>query len=234
MKHSVILLFFTCLFLQSNLLDELESENDVYDAGRKLTNLDLGMHLLEPHPNEKNEVVIAIHGVATQGYEWVYPLSKLNNDTNIVTFYRWAPVSLSCSDDEANEIIDVIKKEFSQYKNIKLVGHSAGGFLVLKIIDSIETNQNIEAHVVASPLKGTMPLNELCNYSPSINLKDNVVLYEWRTQKTLDAVFKFMPYDPQIVEIEGSIVTRLPDKYKNNRLGHNWSISWVVDHISKK
>ena len=42
-----------------------------------------------------------------------------------------------------------------------------------------------------------------------------------------------MPFDPQEVEIEGSIVTRLPDKYKNNRLGHNWSISWVVDHISK-
>ena len=34
-------------------------------------------------------------------------------------------------------------------------------------------------------------------------------------KKKLDAVYKLMPFDPQIVEIEGSIVTRLPDKYKN-------------------
>jgi len=41
-----------------------------------------------------------------------------------------------------------------------------------------------------------------------------------------------LPYDPQIVEIENSNVTRLPEKYKENKLGHNWSISWVVDKIS--
>jgi len=233
MRSSVLLLFLISSFLRSELMDELEAEEDVFKAGLKLVGLEKGLHLLEDHPAEKDQVVIAIHGVATLGYEWVYPLSKLDTDTNLVAFYRWAPVSTSCSTDEAQELIKIIKNEFSQYSSIKLIGHSAGGFLVSNIIDSIETDQNIEAHIIASPLKGTKLLNELCGYSPLKNLKDNVVLYEWRTQKKLDAVYKLMPFDPQIVQIEGSIVARLPDKYKNNRLGHNWSISWVVDHISK-
>ena len=233
MRSSVLLLFLISSFLRSELMDELEAEEDVFKAGLKLVGLEKGLHLLEDHPAEKDQVVIAIHGVATLGYEWVYPLSKLDTDTNLVAFYRWAPVSTSCSTDEAQELIKIIKNEFSQYSSIKLIGHSAGGFLVSNIIDSIETDQNIEAHIIASPLKGTKLLNELCGYSPLKNLKDSVVLYEWRTQKKLDAVYKLMPFDPQIVQIEGSIIARLPDKYKNNRLGHNWSISWVVDHISK-
>ena len=65
-----------------------------------------------------------------------------------------------------------------------------------------------------------------------MKVSNDVVLYEWRTQKKLDGVFMALPYDPQIVEIENSNVTRLPEKYKENKLGHNWSISWVVDEIS--
>ena len=234
MRSTTFLLFLICSFARSELMDELTTEEDVFKAGLKLVSLKKGLHLLEDHPAQMSEVVIAIHGVGTLGYEWVYPLSKLDTKTNIVAFYRWAPVSTSCSTDEAEELIKAINNDFSQYSKIKLIGHSAGGFLVSKILDLIETNQKIEAHVIASPLKGTKPLNELCGYSPLKNLKENVVLYEWRTQKKLDAVFRLMPFDPQIVEIEGSIVTRLPDKYKNNRLGHNWSISWVADQISKQ
>ena len=41
-------------------------------------------------------------------------------------------------------------------------------------------------------------------------------------------------FDPQVVDIKGSIATRLPARYKENKLGHNWSISWVADEISKR
>jgi hypothetical protein len=43
-----------------------------------------------------------------------------------------------------------------------------------------------------------------------------------------------LDYDPQEVEILKSKVTRLPETYKGNKLGHNWSISWVADEISKE
>ena len=84
-------------------MDELTTEEDVFKAGLKLVGLKKGLHLLEDHPAQMSEVVIAIHGVGTLGYEWVYPLSKLDINTNIVACYRWASVSTSCSTDEAEE-----------------------------------------------------------------------------------------------------------------------------------
>ena len=143
MRRAAFLLFLICSSIRSELMDELTAEKDVFIAGLKLVGLEKGLHLLENHPAEKDEVVIAIHGVATLGYEWVYPLSKLDTETNLVAFYRWAPVSTSCSTNEAEELIKAIKNDFSQYSNIKLIGHSAGGFLVSNILDSIETNRKI-------------------------------------------------------------------------------------------
>ncbi len=92
MRSATFLLFLICSFGRSELMDELTAEEDVFKAGLKLVGLEKGLHLLEDHPAEKDEVVIAIHGVATLGYEWVYPLNKLDTETNIVAFYRWAPV----------------------------------------------------------------------------------------------------------------------------------------------
>ena len=59
-------------------------------------------------------------------------------------------------------------------------------------------------------------------------------MYEWRTIKNLDGAFKNLKEDPQNVEIFGSIVTRLPETCKKNKLGHNWSISWVVDKLNSE
>ena len=49
--------------------------------------------------------------------------------------------------------------------------------------------------------------------------------------KELDGAFRDLSLDPQEVEIENSRVIRLPETYKGNKLGHNWSISWVADEI---
>ena len=46
----------------------------------------------------------------------------------------------------------------------------------------------------------------------------------WSFQRDLD-------YDPQVVQIKDSKIIRLPETYKGNKLGHNWSISWVADEI---
>jgi len=72
-------------------------------------------------------------------------------------------------------------------------------------------------------------LNNLCNYSPITKINTNSTLFEWRTQHQLDSAYKDSPVNPQNIEIFGSSVTVLPDTYKGNRLGHNWSISWVAD-----
>jgi len=87
----------------------------------------------------------------------------------------------------------------------------------------------LEVHVVASPLLGTSTLKGICGYKPIEMLPNNTSLFEWRTQHQLDSAFKDLSEDPQQINIKGSLVTVLPEKYKGNRLGHNWSISWVAD-----
>ena len=72
-------------------------------------------------------------------------------------------------------------------------------------------------------------LNSICGYQPISFIPKNSVLYEWRTQHQLDNVFKDLSEDPQQIELKESYVTTLPETYKSNRLGHNWSISWVAD-----
>ena len=76
-------------------------------------------------------------------------------------------------------------------------------------------------------------INSLCLYNPPNLINNNVKFYEWRTIQALDGAFRDLNYDPQIVEIKKSAVTRLPETYKGNKLGHNWSISWVADEIKK-
>jgi hypothetical protein len=87
----------------------------------------------------------------------------------------------------------------------------------------------LEVHVVASPLLGNDLLINTCNYSPIQTISSNTTLFEWRTQHQLDSVFKDFSPNPQDISIIGSSITILPDTYKGNRLGHNWSISWVAD-----
>ena len=56
-------------------------------AGENLTNLKPGMHFLENVDDQQTELVIAVHGWQTKGFEWVYPLINLNKETNRVSFY---------------------------------------------------------------------------------------------------------------------------------------------------
>ena len=90
----------------------------------------------------------------------------------------------------------------------------------------------LEVHTIASPLKGINILTRNCNYKTPLRVLDKATMYEQRTIKNLDGVFKNLKEDPQNVKILGSLVTRLPQSYKKNKLGHNWSISWVVDQLN--
>ena len=91
----------------------------------------------------------------------------------------------------------------------------------------------LEVHTIAAPLRGLGSLSPNCNYKTPTQIPKKSSLFEWRTIQKLDGAFKNLNYDPQNVEIVGSKVTRLPGTYKNNKLGHNWSISWVADNLMK-
>ncbi|MDA0345043.1 MAG: hypothetical protein O3C54_03690 [Proteobacteria bacterium] len=221
MKQLLFILFFVQFFFYPNSLDLINSKKNVFESGLVLVQLKNGLHFLEEEQEAQKELVIAIHGGGTLGYEWVYPLNQLNSERTRVAFFRWNPISATCANEELRYLKSFIGDISSQYEKITILGHSLGGILLARLIEDLETNAPVEAHIIASPLKGIEPTNSLCDYQPPMKVSNNVVLYEWRTQKKLDGIFMALPYDPQIVEIENSTVTRLPEKYKENKLGHN-------------
>ena len=112
-----------------------------------------------------------------------------------------------------------------------LLGQSDGGLLGTAVSESLDLEFPLEIHAIASPLKGMGGLSSICEYNSPNSLPAGTSLYQWRTIQALDGAFKDLDFDPQVVEINNSIVTRLPETYKGNKLGNNWSISWVADEI---
>ena len=145
-------------------------------------------------------------------------------------FYRWP--DNNCFQNSAkklkDEIIQILNEDDS-IKKITLIGHSYGGILVTHLLKNWNLTIPLEIHVVATPLLGTPMLNSMCGYEPILAIPKKSALYEWRTKQQLDNVYKDFNEDPQIIELKESFVTTLPETYKGNRLGHNWSISWVAD-----
>ena len=109
-----------------------------------------------------------------------------------------------------------------------------GALLVSMFSESWSNDIPVEIHSIAGPLAGISDLNSLCDYQQPRFISTNLRFYQWRTLQHLDGAFKDLHADPQIINLEDSFVTRLPENYRGRRLGHNWSISWVADEISKE
>ena len=214
-------------------LDQFKITNNVFEIGLKLITMPNGLHELEIYDNSQDTLVVAVHGNNSRGYEWVYPLQAMNAEKNLITFFRWD--DKTCIAPSVFILDDLIQKKISEHKNIRKIiiyGHSYGGLLSAVFMDQWRGELPLEVHTIASPLKGINALTKKCNYKTPQRVPDKATMYEWRTIKNLDGVFKNLKEDPQNVKILGSIVTRLPQSYKKNKLGHNWSISWVVDQLN--
>ena len=213
-------------------LNDLSDETSVKTLGNRLIDLPFGLNALELSEDEAQEVFIAVHGGSSEGYEWIYPIKTIDTKQKHMHFYRW-PAN-GCFQSSAEELASEINNLLSQnssYKKVTLMGHSYGGILVANVLKHWNADTPIEVHVVASPLLGMPMLTKICGYEPITILPKNSTLFEWRTQHQLDSAFKDLLEDPQQINIKGSLVTVLPDIYKGNRLGHNWSISWVADEF---
>ena len=213
-------------------LNDLSAEISVKTLGERLIDLPYGLNDLEPSADESQEIFIAVHGGSSEGYEWIHPIRKIDTKQKHMYFYRWP--DNGCFQSSAEELASEINNLLSQnssYKKVTLMGHSYGGLLVAHVLKHWNADTLVEVHVVASPLLGMPMLTKICGYEPITILPKNSSLFEWRTQHQLDSAFKDLLEDPQQINIKGSLVTILPDTYKGNRLGHNWSISWVADEF---
>jgi|TARA_Y100000310_G_scaffold270358_2_gene284139 hypothetical protein len=234
----LILIFFTVLAgcadqdLSYPWLSDLDDGADVKVSGKRLMALPEGLHLLEPEVAASSVLLVGIHGYASNGYEWVYPLQTLDNDATATYFYRWD--YSACAAPSAQSLTESIGKILTgspAIKRVRLLGHSYGGVLVGTMVQQWSFDTPVEIHAIAAPLAGMQGLTQMCDYTPPDSIPENVQFFQWRTQHALDGAFKELEVDPQVIDLDDSTVTRLPDSYRGNRLGHNWSISWVADEM---
>tara|TARA_Y100001970_G_scaffold288855_1_gene417429 strand:- start:101493 stop:102212 length:720 start_codon:yes stop_codon:yes gene_type:complete len=225
---------FSCSEVKEISLESFASEGDVFESGKGLMSLGYGLHPLEEKSENQKTLLIGVHGSASRGYEWVYPLQTLDNPETFTLFFRWEDrICPGPSYEKLKSLIDLILQTNIGFAEVVIVGHSYGALLVSMFSSEWVNEASLAVHTIAGPLAGISSINSLCSYSPPSAINNNVEFYEWRTIKELDVAFKDLDFDPQEINLPGSNIKRLPETYNGRRLGHNWSISWVADEISK-
>ena len=227
-------MLFSCSEEKEISLESFISEGDVFESGKGLMSLGYGLHPLEEKSESQKTLLIGVHGSESRGYEWVYPLQTLDNPKILASFFRWN--DRNCpgpSYDKLKSSIDSMLQTNPGLTKVVIVGHSYGALLVSMFASEWTNQAPLSVHTVAGPLAGISSINSLCSYGPPTAINNNVEFYEWRTIKELDVAFKDLDVDPQVINLPGSNIKRLPETYNGRRLGHNWSISWVADEISK-
>ena len=236
----------------SQLLDKLKLKK-VKKSGKRLMNLALGLHKLgqaqaikeqtaQKRASPQKQISLLVHGYKSQGYEWIYAILQLAKSSEVYVL-RWDWTL--CPQQGAQVLTQGLNtlQKLNPQADIHIYGHSYGGVISSITAANYQKNQPLTVNVIAAPVAGYPKLEQRCAQSVSKltqkltkhNQTHNKALkvYQWRTQKDLDGAFKDMDNDPQQVDWHGT-VTLLPREYKGHRLGHNWSISWVIDQIVLK
>jgi len=225
------------------LTSDLPAGEFVKESGRKLINQPYGFTKIIADSAKFNDtIIIAVHGYESEGYEWVSPLTNLAEEYSNTYFYRynWNICPDSLGDNLADSLVALIQDE-SQFNKIVIFGHSYGGLVVTYLASELEMDNPIEIHTIASPLAGYPRIMDDCDLKYN---EDNILVYpnwetnishtQWRTQKHQDGAFRDLNYDPQDIIFNNSKIILLPETMNGERLGHNWSITWVIDKYLNK
>jgi pimeloyl-ACP methyl ester carboxylesterase len=239
-KPSSELLVLKTTGVSQNQLDltELGEGTEIRSAGLQLMENPVGLlELVNGDQSNDSVLIVAVHGYQSSGYEWVNGLKSLGENYGSLFFYRydWD----RCPDVIANELAAEINtiKSSKPYQKVVLFGHSYGG-VVLTYVAAQLTQKNVEVHVIAAPLGGYPNLLDRCE-SLEYDKEQNIVYPKWansirviqhRTVHEQDGAFRELETDPQVVDLPFYQVHELPPTMDGHRLGHNWSVTWVLDH----
>ena len=217
-------------------LDSLDAGEGAEESGSRLIGLPYGLHELESEEPSAHELVVGVHGWRSRGYEWVYPLQTINNDDRHVYFYNWDTNAERCQLEVVEAIKTSINSELESrpgYTSVSVVGHSLGGMVVAQLADVWDADVPLTIHTIASPLSFlAVESDESCAIQLPQKRREDVRFIQWRTRFELDNAFNRMDQNPMVVDIPDSVVVELPETYRDRRLGHNWSISYVADQMA--
>tara|TARA_B100000029_G_scaffold505968_1_gene587819 strand:+ start:11016 stop:11783 length:768 start_codon:yes stop_codon:yes gene_type:complete len=248
MKFNFIQYFFFLIisggFCQNSISNlsrsDLEMGEKIKLSGKKLMEQKYGFVFISNDSSLNKEIlIVGVHGWKSDGYEWIYGLKTFSNEYKYTYFYRynWDVCPDSASGKLADDLMLLIG-ETPGIEKLIIFGHSYGGVVVTKLASKLHYNIPIEIHSIASPLRGYESLNTRCEIRKkqdgSINYYSwdkNILHFQWRTQHKLDGAFRKMKIDPQQIDLFDSRVTLLPNSMNGKRLGHNWSITWVVNEF---
>ena len=241
---SIIILIYSC---NSNLSDkntflltsDLPAGEFVKESGKKLINQPFGFtKIIADSAQNDSTLLIAIHGYDSRGYEWVSSLNQLANNYTNTYFYRydWEICPDSLSRNLADLLTTLIQGK-SNFNRIVIFGHSYGGLVVTYLAGDMDVNIPIEIHTIASPLAGYPRIMDNCDLLYNDNDKliysswdTNISHYQWRTHKQQDGAFRDLDFNPQDINFDNGEIILLPETMNGQRLGHNWSITWVIDN----
>ncbi len=213
--------------------DKLWGDREVRKNGSRLMKLGKGLHLLDHEVTPKNDVLIAIHGFAARGFEWVYPLLTMDNENLDTYFFRWGwgrrtELAESLFLSELNKLVEQRGEEFT---SVQIVAHSCGGVVAISVVENLPPELEFDIHIVASPLGGLGAFT-VCDPDLPKELPPNISITQWKTQQHLDSVFLYFPGDPQETGLDFITEIDLPELYRGKRLGHVRSLSWVADKVA--
>lgn len=232
---TILVLFFVLGCRQGHhssiLMENLKLGKNLKSTGKSLIKMDYGFTNVISPGARLDTVLIAVHGYKSTGYEWVYPLKKMAESGLQTYFYRWDWTT--CPEAASQELKAEIITFFSDMEpapHLIIFGHSYGGLITVLLAGQGIDEISADFHALAAPLLGFPRLNEMCSDYLGIPSGHINNLTQWRTVHDMDGAFRNMALDPQLLEIENSIVINLPDSTDGHRVGHNWSISWVIDN----
>ena len=223
-------------------LNELGEGTEIMSAGLHLMDNPYGVIELRNGEQENDSVlVMAVHGYESKGYEWITGLKNFAEHYGSVFFFRydWERCPDKIALDLSAEIQRMSKR--GDYKKILLFGHSYGGMVLTFAASSLD-DLPAEIHVIAAPLSGFPNLLDECgslDYDDQDKLKypqwdKSVKLIQHKTVHAQDGAFRDLATDPQEIELPFYKIQDLPPTMDGHRLGHNWSVTWVLDqHIGK-
>ncbi|MXZ43980.1 MAG: hypothetical protein F4Z01_03245 [Gammaproteobacteria bacterium] len=235
---AISLLVSTCVLHAETTINlhELEALPDKASENlSELMELPVGIHRIEPKSESINRILIAIHDANSQGFEWILPLQTIDDEHTDSYFLRWNPFECpSNSHEEVRKQLMSLLESDEEVSKVTLVGHGLGGVYLSQFVRDWRSLVSIDAHVIAAPLQGTIGVfNEKeCGEILPKRLPPTIRYFQWRIKPSLHAEFKELSEDPQVVDLDGSLVISMPEMIAGESVDHTHALEIVATRIS--